>query len=249
MSQSQGVKNIEDEIDSFKKIQHQKDSLARVAFIKDSLERVQVKKDSLTKVEYEKDSLARVEFKKDSLGKVEFKKDSLARVKYKKRLAIAKYKKDNINALAREKYKEGVALYKTGKYDSAIESLTSALQLDPAYYAVHYRGACHQQLEQYANAINDYKSAIRCDPTDVYSNINMARIFLLQNNYSDAILHFTNVIEIEIKDKPSRFVSESYYLRGYCKKKLKLAHCDDIITGISLGYEPDVEYVVPTPCN
>ena len=59
------------------------------------------------------------------------------------------------------------AFKELGKYREGIEDCTKALNLDPAFSKAFARRArCYQHLNDFVNAVKDFKSAIQFDPTD-----------------------------------------------------------------------------------
>lgn len=93
---------------------------------------------------------------------------------------------------------EGVALYRQGETEAAIEKFDLAIRLDsnfaPAYTD---RGAAYNVLEDYERAIEDHEEAIRLNPeyATAYNNRGFARYNL--NRFELALADFNEAIRLQ----------------------------------------------------
>lgn len=133
-------------------------------------------------------------------------------------LIIPEPEKDNIEDAAVIKrsavyYSWGIKNYKSGKYKSAIDFFTRAIDKNPGYmHAYNYRGLAKSSLGQYESAISDYDVAIRLTPHDPILYFNRGYSKYYSRQYESAIVDFT----IAISRKPD--YARAYYYRGLAKK-------------------------------
>jgi len=79
----------------------------------------------------------------------------------------------------------GKASYDAGEYKAALEPLSTALKLDPKNVeALEYRAMCYEALEQYDNAIGDYKSIVELQTNNAKIMCAIATDYKNRNQFS-----------------------------------------------------------------
>lgn len=112
-------------------------------------------------------------------------------------------------------------------YDSAIDDLSSYLQLDSTSVLAHWqRAACQSRLNEFhasqglnvdmkrANVLSDLREAISHSPDNAYLYYNLGNLSVQRKDYKQAIDDYTQAIDID------SHLAEAYYNRG-------LAYIDD----------------------
>jgi tetratricopeptide (TPR) repeat protein len=110
----------------------------------------------------------------------------------------------------------GIARYKLGYKQSALEDLTIAIGLNP-YKAKYYsnRGFMLTRLEDYIGAIADYNSALLLNPNLAQAYFNRGAIRLQMENSLAALADFESAIRLD----PD--FAKAYYNRGMTRYKLR----------------------------
>ena len=83
-----------------------------------------------------------------------------------------------------EYIKQGVANFKSEKYDQAIKDFSQAIKLDPNNAEYYYkRGITYGNLNQHHKAIEDFNQAVRLNPkyAEAYSNRGFVYMVKLNN--------------------------------------------------------------------
>jgi tetratricopeptide (TPR) repeat protein len=121
---------------------------------------------------------------------------------------------------ARDKLNKGVAAYKNAKYEQAIEDFKDAVALDgglknaklylaTAYAQQYIPGVdSPDNLQNANNAIDQYKSVLQQDPTNINSIKGIAYLYLQMKKFEDAKSYYRKALEIDPNDP------ESYYSIG-----------------------------------
>lgn len=112
-------------------------------------------------------------------------------------------------------FQNGVAYYKGKQYESAIEQLTDAIELDPGvrnYY--WYRGLANSGLSMFDMAIEDYNAAISLDPDSATLRALRGSAFSKNGQPDLAMLDLDQAIIL----KPDHAMA--YYTRGDAHTKI-----------------------------
>ena len=96
---------------------------------------------------------------------------------------------------------EAIRLWKRGKYTNAkkpIRLLNEAIELDPTYaFGYLNRGAIHENIKQYARAIQDYDKAIELDPNYAEAYEYRGVSYSLLRQHARAIQDYDKAIELD----------------------------------------------------
>jgi len=91
----------------------------------------------------------------------------------------------------------GVACKQNAKYDQAIASYTSAIEMFPEYADAWFnRGIAFKDTKQNDKAIQDFSKAVAIDPAHNRAYNNRGNIYIRQKRYDLAIADFSNCIRI-----------------------------------------------------
>src|SRR5438128_2165003 len=105
----------------------------------------------------------------------------------------------------------GILLYKQGKYDDAIRSLSDAVkQKDTKADASiwNYLGLAYFETNDYKNALKALKKAADIDPNNSSYRDNVAFTYLMQGQTSEALKESDKAIQANPSD------ATAYYIRG-----------------------------------
>jgi len=109
---------------------------------------------------------------------------------------------------------------------SALDVLDLALELDPENAeAYRNRGLAHAQIREYDESIEDLEKSSELDPAEYLTYTTLAQIFLLQEEYEQAIESFSQAIERyqpKQSSDPETFI-DGYLRRGEARLRLALA--------------------------
>jgi tetratricopeptide (TPR) repeat protein len=119
----------------------------------------------------------------------------------KNRLSVkAAYDKQIKEISAVDWYEKGFADIDLGKYDQAIQDLSTAIELNPKEVGpYHNRGLVYTKLRQYPEAIQDYSKAIELDPKFEAAYIQRGSAFFNMGQDDQAIDDFNRVIALNPK--------------------------------------------------
>ena len=138
-------------------------------------------------------------------------------------------------------YNRGVDYDKLGKNLKAVNDFTSALNIDPNFYAgFNKRGRVYSRLDQFGRAIEDFTSAIRLKPDFPPAYLNRGYARAHNGDYNGAITDYSKVLQLE-----PNFVN-AYINRGwtyYSMGNINRA-CYDLNRACTLGV-----CVVPQTCK
>lgn len=96
-----------------------------------------------------------------------------------------------------EYHQKGYELRRQGKFESAIEEYSKALQKDPRHFkALFNRAFAMDKLGEHKDAIRDYSRALEVDPTNAYAFYNRGISHDRQKNYLEASADFKRAIEL-----------------------------------------------------
>ena len=130
-------------------------------------------------------------------------------------------------------YNQGLANFKKGKYNRAIEDFNQSIQLNPNFaMAYHYRGTSYYNLKNYKQALKDCDHAIRLNPDFALAYYNRGNTSLYLKKYKKAVESYNQAINL----KPN--FAKAYYGRGhgYYKLSKKDNACDDWRKACNLGF-------------
>ncbi len=127
-------------------------------------------------------------------------------------------------------YNLGVSYQQDGELKYAIESYTSAIELDNKYtYAYMNRGNIFLEIGNYKDAIKDFSRAISLAPNDALIYYNRGVVYDKLNDYSNAIDDYTRSITLD------NYFTSAFTNRGVAKFNSNLPACSDFKRACNLG--------------
>ena len=101
---------------------------------------------------------------------------------------------------------EGNADYKAGRWQSAFDKYSSALEVDPANKSTNSkilqnRALCRLKLKQYEEAVADCERAISLDPSYMKARKTKANALGLAEKWEDAVREWKSLQEMEPEDR------------------------------------------------
>ena len=119
--------------------------------------------------------------------------------KFDNELAINTYKQILLlNSNESKAYFEiGVLLFMQSKFDLAIESFSSALNINRDARYLNDRGSCYRKLAKYDLAIKDYLEAIKIDPSLVFVYNNLASTYRKSGENEKALTYYSYAISYD----------------------------------------------------
>jgi tetratricopeptide (TPR) repeat protein len=106
----------------------------------------------------------------------------------------------------------GSAYNASGDYDAAIPALDRALGMDKHLAEAYYqRGMANLGLEEWDAAEQDFKSALLYDPADFDSQLELARVYLLQGHAGDAYMQIEQNVRPLVRNRPSLQAQADYW--------------------------------------
>lgn len=106
-------------------------------------------------------------------------------------------------------YGLGVARFKGGDTDSAIEAFERCIRLDRSNPDAHNDlGLCHAKKGQRRESLEQYTQALRLNPAHSDAHYNIAHLFIEQKSYPDAIHHLEMYLQFSPRAQDARQVSE-----------------------------------------
>jgi tetratricopeptide (TPR) repeat protein len=116
-----------------------------------------------------------------------------------------------LESLANGSLSRGMDLYMKQDYEAAVKEFKRAIGLSPtsdfAVTSAHYMADAYLQLNDTANAIKAYETAIQLDPNRDDSHIKLGNLYYAENRYKDAEQEFKEAVRIN----PS---ANNYYSLG-----------------------------------
>jgi tetratricopeptide (TPR) repeat protein len=89
------------------------------------------------------------------------------------------------------------ALARLGRWDTAIESINAALEIEPYLAGAYYeRGVIRGQLREFEAAINDYTMAIHIEPEFEEAYFSRALAYEERKRYADAEADLTRTLDL-----------------------------------------------------
>ncbi|MGB3650923.1 MAG: tetratricopeptide repeat protein [Rivularia sp. (in: cyanobacteria)] len=111
---------------------------------------------------------------------------------------------------------QGNDYYKNEDYEKALESYTSALQLNSNNIEAYLnRGNANYKLKNYGEAIEDYTQTLRLNPENDKAYIGLGNTCSRLRNYDKAIEYYTQALLVNPKN------DKAYINRGNARSKLK----------------------------
>jgi tetratricopeptide (TPR) repeat protein len=125
---------------------------------------------------------------------------------------------------------DGIAHHKAGDLDRAIESYTTALDIDPKFAAAfNLRGKAFAGLQDIQRSISDQTKAIRIEPKFVTALMDRGTLLYTSGNFESAISDFSRVIKLT-KDTNAHFRRGQSYL-GKNDFRRAIADFSEVIAG------------------
>jgi tetratricopeptide (TPR) repeat protein len=110
---------------------------------------------------------------------------------------------------ARVHYLLGIARYKSGDVDSAIDAFGRCVRLDRSHSDAHNDlGLCHARKGEWRLALDHYELALRANPSHPDAHYNLAHLYIQQMAYPDAIRHLQLYLEFSPRAQDHKRVSE-----------------------------------------
>jgi tetratricopeptide (TPR) repeat protein len=114
-------------------------------------------------------------------------------------------------------YNRGVAFFRAGQMDRAIEDYSRAIALDPSYSKAYVnRGFVFEKISRSDKAIADYDKAVMLNPLDAQTFNNRGAIFEKAGELDKAIADYDKVIELTPGE------AQSYNNRGVVFERMGL---------------------------
>ena len=108
---------------------------------------------------------------------------------------------------------KGIALYRQGKFEEAIQAYKEALKIDPTYVYAHYNlGLVYVAQEEFLLALESFQEAVKRRPDDPYSLYYIGYINSRLGNYQPAIDAFKKLLKIDPALQPEIFLHVHYQL-------------------------------------
>lgn len=109
----------------------------------------------------------------------------------------------------RSHYLLGIARYKSGDLDAAIEAFGRCVRLDRADAdAYNDLGLCHAKKGESREAREQYQQALRVNPQHPDAHYNLAHLLIAQTAYPDAIHHLQMYLEFSPRAQDHKRVSD-----------------------------------------
>ena len=97
--------------------------------------------------------------------------------------------------------KRAGALLANGQFDPAITDCCEVIRISPSVHAYQVRGAAYYGKGDYDNALQDYSSAIRLDPQDVWSLTKRGGAYAKKKDFERALAELATAIHLNPKDE------------------------------------------------
>lgn len=111
-------------------------------------------------------------------------------------------------------YNQGIASYKNGLYDKAIEEFKKALEIKPSAEIYTNLGLAYNKKNYFTPAIDEFTKAINLDPSCKSAFLNRGATYQKKGNFDQAIEDYSKAIEID----PSYMLAYSNLADAYHKK-------------------------------
>jgi tetratricopeptide (TPR) repeat protein len=123
---------------------------------------------------------------------------------------------------------QGLALYRDGRYESAMLAFDNAVRLEPSVAAYNNRAGAHVHLGNLVQALGDYTQAISMSPRDPELFVNRSNVYLALGNHDFAIQDLNTAIHLA----PN--YSKAYFNRGTARLR----------AGDTTGADTDWRYAI-----
>ncbi len=143
-------------------------------------------------------------------------------------------------------YNRSCANYLGQNNDGALRDIEQSLELRPENAdALFLRGVLKGEVYKEEAGIVDIQEALRLKPTIPGGAMSLAVLLFEDKQYDKAIEKFTEVINLDDKDKP-----DAYYYRADCfyEQQNKEMACADFRVAAQLG-DADAKFIVRNYCN
>jgi Ca-activated chloride channel family protein len=102
--------------------------------------------------------------------------------------------------------KQGLELYKSGKFEEAVQAFKQAIKLKPDYDEAHLNlGDAYAQQQQYSKAIEEYKQALRYKPDLLMAYNNMGTAHYRLGEHKRAIAAYEAALRLDPKRALTHF--------------------------------------------
>lgn len=109
----------------------------------------------------------------------------------------------------RAHYHLGVARYKNGEVDAAMDAFERSTRLDRGNPDAHNDlGLCYVRKGQHREAVQQYQEALRIAPAHSDAHYNIAQIYVQQASYPDAIRHLQLYLQYSPRARDFKQVTE-----------------------------------------
>lgn len=135
-----------------------------------------------------------------------------------------------------EYHQKGYEFRRQGKFESAIEEYSKALQKDPRHFkALFNRAFAMDKLGEYKNAIQDYSRALDVDPSNAYAYYNRGISHDRKKNYLEASTDFKHAIKLSPNNLD--------FLHNLALCLRKMGHTDEALETYSQCLKLDATHV------
>jgi len=132
-------------------------------------------------------------------------------------------------------YARAIEYYETNEYEKAIDDLTTAININPEYFAAYYsRGIVYLKMRKLNASITDFRKSLEINPGDEDAYYNRAIAYFELGNYKNALADYEQALNVNDNNK------RAYYGKGLVLFKLeeykKAIACFDKVLKIDLGF-------------
>lgn len=126
--------------------------------------------------------------------------------------------------LAKANYGLGLAYYRDGQYEPAMQYLNRAIILNSAYFDAYIsRGVIFGYQGRFDLAMKNFNTALQIRPMNYEASLNRGKLYFLVGNYQAAIEDFSRAISKDPKEVAAYVLRASAYVKT---KQVGLANAD-----------------------
>lgn len=105
---------------------------------------------------------------------------------------------EQVNAEAKQYWRDGNALFEENKYDEAISKYDQALLIDSKYIDAYFnKGLAERLLQNYIGSKKDFESVLKLDPNSVDAIVLLGDIEEEANNYQEAKVFYEKALAVD----------------------------------------------------